>query len=331
MYMKLTLFSLTLSLTVLSAPAFAQEAPKRDTIRVGVETPAPSQDEQVIVNGDTTVIKVSGRNIVIVKSDKGTSVDIEKPKDGEDAEGNHYEYRYDDHADHDDHEDSDDCGDCDDEGHKEGRRDKAKVGLYGLDLGFSNLYLNGNFNSDIAGMSPFGLKNFESLNVSNHFLPTRVPFGRKGHVNLKTAITLDYSWYHFTNGALKLNNNQANILPVDTFETAFNKNKLRTFYVQVPLLLNINTDSYGGDDGISVSFGGYAGVLANGQTILGSKDNKQRYDGAYNLSTFRYGLMARVDFNWFDVYVNYGLSPFFKEGQGPEAHTITAGVNLFNF
>lgn len=328
--MKTQLLFISLLLAAAS-PALAQETPaKRDTIRVGVDAPAPPvvEEEIVVENGDTTIIKVSGKTIIIVKSGEGTHIDIEKPEEApRRVEEREYEYRYDskseeDHADHDEDEDDED---------REGRRDKADVGFYGLDLGLSNLYYAGNINSDIPGMGDFSLKNFQSLNVSNHFLPTRVPLDRKGHLNLKTAITLDFNWYHFTNGKMELLDGQSNILPVDTFETVYDKNKLRTFYVQLPLMLNFNTDAYGEDDGVSFSVGAYAGVLANAQQILGSKEDKIRYEGMYNLSTFRYGVMARLDFEWFDIYANYCLSPFFKEGQGPMAQTISAGINIIDF
>ena len=112
------------------------------------------------------------------------------------------------------------------------------------------------------------------------------------------------------------------------------KNKLTARYVQMPLLLNINTDP-GGDDGLSVSFGVYGGVLWKAWTKqVHEIDGQKVVDkavGDYQLNPIRYGLMGRVDFKWFDIYAMYSLTNLFVDNQMPQTQTFVAGVNIVNF
>ena len=56
-----------------------------------------------------------------------------------------------------------------------------------------------------------------------------------------------------------------------------------------------------------------------------------KVNGEYNLNPFRYGLTARIDFKWFDFYLNYNLSEMFEEGNNPSTQTFVAGINLIDF
>ncbi|RMG55663.1 MAG: hypothetical protein D6722_27550, partial [Bacteroidetes bacterium] len=74
------------------------------------------------------------------------------------------------------------------------------------------------------------------------------------------------------------------------------------------------------------------GILWAARTKQISEENgKVKRDGDFHLNPFRYGLMARVDFRWFDIYLNYNLSTLFTEGEGPETQTFVAGINLIDF
>jgi hypothetical protein len=97
------------------------------------------------------------------------------------------------------------------------------------------------------------------------------------------------------------------------------------------MLLNINTNPWT-DDGLSVSFGVYGGVLWKAYTKQKSDEfGKVKEVDDFNLNPVRYGVMARFDLKWMDLYATYNLSELFKEGQGPSTQTFTVGINLFDF
>lgn len=259
-----------------------------------------AQSEEVkVVESDTTIISWRKKEYVIVKDEDGTHMSIQDREEERDEEG-------------------------------EIRHDPSEVGVFAFDLGLTNYYADGLIGTE-AAVPDLALKTFKpGAHLGLHFLPTRVKLDRRGVLNLKTAITLDLNTYHFAEPITLLPNQEQLTYAKDT-SLVFDKNKLTARYVQVPLMFNINTHPRT-DKGLKISFGAYAGLLWNAtlkQKLAGQ--DKTKVKDNFNLSKFRYGLMARFDFRWLDLYVNYNLSSLFEEGQGPATQTFTAGINLIDF
>lgn len=273
------------------------------------------ETETIVINSDTTEIYVGKRKFVIISDNEGKRIEIKKNKDDDNWEEEEKEW------------DDDEKYNPDYE-KKEHRRKYSDVGFLALDLGITDYYANGVYGVD-AATPELELKPFRpGSHVALHFLPTTASL-INGYVNLKTAITVDWSNYYLVNDVTLLEGTES--LAFDTTGVSFSKNKLTTRYAQIPLLLNINTDP-GGNDGVSISFGVYGGILWKAWTKQVSDQNgKVKVDGDYNLNPFKYGLMARVDFKWFDIYAMYNLSEVFDEGVSPQTQTFMAGVNLINF
>lgn len=273
---------------------------------------------------DTTVIKINNRKVVIVNhADGDTDVkiapkspaDIEAPEAPEPPEAPE--------APEWDSDDDDDCDDC------SRKRYDVDVRPFTMDLGFSNFIdSKGNFGDMAEGMKPLGVKTMKSLHTALHIMPTNIPLTPYGHISLQTAISLDFNWYHFQNGSLKLSTN-ADTLVMGSYDNAYKKNKLRTGYAQIPLLLAFNTRP-GNKNNVHIAVGGFAGLRMGAKQILVSSDNKTKNEGDYNLADFRYGLTARFDFRWIDLYANYSLTPTFNAGQGLNGQTFSVGLNLID-
>ncbi|MEZ4828335.1 MAG: outer membrane beta-barrel protein [Bacteroidia bacterium] len=274
------------------------------------ETPENEGDtETIVITSDTTEIILGKRRFVIISDDEGKKMEIKKSDDDVDSE-------------------SDDDWDPDYE-KKESKKNYSDVGFLALDLGHTDYFVDNQYGVDAAGNPALELKAFRpGSHVALHFLPTTVSVVR-GVVNLKSAITVDWNNYYFVNDITLREG--AETLVIDTTGVNFDKNKLTARYVQVPLLLNLNTDP-GGDDGVSISFGVYGGMLWKSWTKqVSSELGKVKVDGDYNLNPIRYGLMARVDFKWFDIYAMYNLSNLFDEGISPQTQTFMAGINVIDF
>ncbi|MDX2285755.1 MAG: outer membrane beta-barrel protein [Bacteroidia bacterium] len=270
---------------------------------------APSKVETV----DTTEVSWGKKKLVIITDSEGKRIEIRENGEDWDIESDGDDYDY-------DYEQKDDVP---------SGRSRSEVSLLALDLGITNYYLDGNYGAD-ATIPELELMPFRpGSHVALHLLPSRVSLIGRGVVNLKSAITIDWSNHYFVNDITLIDGQES--VTFDTTGVEFRRNKLTTRYAQIPLLLNINTDP-GGNDGVSISVGGYAGVLWNAHTRQVSDENgKVRVNGDFNVNPFRYGLTARVDFKWFDFYLNYHLSELFEEGQGPATQLFTAGINLINF
>jgi hypothetical protein len=270
---------------------------------------------------DTTEVMLKNKKIIIISDSEGKKIqilDVDGALDDDEVEIEDQEYE----------EPSYEEEEYDGKKSRSYRK-RSEVGGLGFDFGVTNYFVGGQYGSNAAPAS-LTLREFRpGSHVALHFFPTRVSLIGRGAVNLKTALTLDWANYYFTEN-ITLIEDQPQVT-LDTTGILFSRNKLTSRYVQLPLLLNFNT-APGSDDGVSISVGGYAGLLWSAHTKQVSDENgrvKVRDD--FNLNPFRYGLTARVDFKWFDFYLNYNLSEVFAENEGPSAQTFTAGINFLNF
>lgn len=280
----------------------------------------------VVVKSDTTEIAWRDRKFVIISEDGVKRVEIIEVPNGEsdDDEEEDGGWGEDDGDDFDPEYDS-----KEDVAHKS--RGYSDVGLLGFDLGLMNYYSAAGFGADaITGSPDLEVRDFRvGSHVALHLFPTTVSLIGRGAVNLKTAVTIDWSNHYFKGDNVIVESGESY-----TFEDRnidFEKNKLTVRYAQIPLLLNFNTTPRS-DDGVSISVGGYAGILWNARSKQESvEEGVVKVDGDFGLSPFRYGLMGRIDFKWFDFYVMYNLTPMFEEGAATDAQTVMAGVNIVNF
>ncbi|MEM6343449.1 MAG: outer membrane beta-barrel protein [Bacteroidota bacterium] len=309
---------------------------------------------------DSTEIIFKNRRIIIIADDEGKRVEIKEIKEEdieeieeviEDAEVIIIEEESDDEYDYtveaieeeeedeyDEDYEYDNDWDDDDYDHRAKKKKSGKrtdVDLIGFDLGLTNYYNSATSQYGLSAAPPaLAIQEFRpGSHVALHLFPTTASLFGRGAVNLKTALTIDWTQMYFSSNVLI--QESGGTVSFSESPNDLSKNKLSARYIQMPLLLNINTDP-GGKDGLSVSFGVYGGLLwkgwtkqeyaSNGQTIV------DKVDGSYGLSPIRYGLMARVDFKWFDIYGMYNMVPLFEAGSGVEnTQTVMFGVNLINF
>ena len=266
---------------------------------------------------DTTEISWGKRTMIIITDDEGKRVELKKNREYEEEwDDERYEERERDEWENEEREET------------PRRRKKSDVDLMALDLGITNYYVDGVLGTEAASQN-LALPDVRvGSHVALHLLPTTVSLIGRG-VNLKSAVTIDWNNYYYQHDLTMLDR-QENVA-FDSTGVNFSKNKLTARYVQIPLMLNIDTDP-GGNDGVSLSFGVYGGVLWKAWTKQVSEEQgKVRAEGTYNLNPIRYGVMARVDFKWFDIYANYNLSTLFADGKDPATQTFTAGINIIDF
>lgn len=274
-----------------------------------------------VVTVDTTEISVGKRTFIIIKDENGKRIEI---KNNEQEDEREREWEREGERDDWDEEDYDYRQKEEDDDDR-----TSDVDLLGFDLGITNYFVDGVYGTE-AAVPEMDLVPFRpGGHVALHLLPARVSIIGNGAVNLKTAITVDWNNYYLTNNVTILDGQEQ--LTFDSTGVNFSKNKLMVRYAQIPLMLNFNTDPQN-DDGVSFSVGVYGGVLWRARTKQVSEENgKVKINGDFNLNPFRYGVMARIDFKWFDFYMNYNLSELFAENQGPSTQTFVAGINLIDF
>jgi Outer membrane protein beta-barrel domain len=152
----------------------------------------------------------------------------------------------------------------------------------------------------------------------------------KNHINLVTGFGLEWNSYAFRNNTtLQANTNQPEAIEEGL---DFSKNKLKTTFVRVPLMLEFNTGKTE-ENNFHVAVGGTIGYNIFRNRVkqvfeVNGDEQKRKIKDDFNVNPFRYGATARIGYNDFTLFANYDLSTFFKENRGPKLNTFSAGFSL---
>ncbi len=150
------------------------------------------------------------------------------------------------------------------------------------------------------------------------------------YVNLVTGLGLEWNSYAFKQNISLATH--ANTVTAVNESLDFSKNKLRTTFLDAPLLLEFNT-SDNPERSVHLAVGATFGynVFRNKmiQEFSVNGDNqKRKIKDDYNINPFRYSLTARAGYGNFTVFANYGMTSLFKTNEGPKVYPFSAGVSL---
>lgn len=157
----------------------------------------------------------------------------------------------------------------------------------------------------------------------------------KNYVNLVIGLGFEWNQYEFSNKT-KLNPDSNYTYGIIDSTNTFNykKNRLKTTFVNVPVLLEFNTNK-NPKKAFHIAVGAIAGyklgsrtrqiVELNGNTIKFVKKDD------YNINPFRVNAHASIGYHNFTLYADYALTSLFVGGKGPELYPFTIGVKLVSF
>jgi len=176
-----------------------------------------------------------------------------------------------------------------------------------------------NFELDYSKSITFGM-NFGDLSIN--LIPN--------YVGLSTGMGIQWNRYAWKNN-IDLVANADTIYAVENTTVDYSKNILKATYLQIPLLLDINTNKCE-DKAFHIS-AGIVGGYKLGSRIkqkYESEDKKyqNRSKGHYQLSPFQAYLTAQVGYGDGVLFVNYGLTRLFEKSKGPQLYPFTAGFKL---
>ena len=159
----------------------------------------------------------------------------------------------------------------------------------------------------------------------------------KDYVGIYTGLGLTYNSYGLKeNVRLMANNDSTYADRADSLAgyIPFTKNKLRASYLRIPLMLEFNT-SLDPERTFHVSagvIGGWnMGTINKVKYEEDGNDVKNRSKGDYNLTPFTLDASVRVGYRNFTLFANYGLTPLFEDGKGPEVYPLTVGLCVIPF
>lgn len=200
----------------------------------------------------------------------------------------------------------------------------------GVDIG-----VNGLLTYDNKATLPPGLE-FLELNYAKSYVFSLNPYQKnihiyKNYVNLGTGIGL--SWYHYNfRGSYSL---QPNV----PFATAINdslnysRNRLNMCYVNIPLMLEFNTNNTDASHSFHIGGGmefGY-NIFQNRlkqKFELDGQTHKRKVKDDFNVNPFRCDIIGRIGYGPFTIYGTYSLTTLFEKNKGPVVYPFSAGIHL---
>jgi hypothetical protein len=177
-----------------------------------------------------------------------------------------------------------------------------------------------------AGYSDFDIDGGKSVNLEWKIV-TQAMNLYKGKVRLIYGIGIDYNNYRFKDNVDLMRDSVPLDYSVNT--TNYKKNKLVTQYVNVPLMVNFKLGPKASDDELWISAGANFGYrIGSHQKQVwddnGKKKNKIKDD--YSLEQFRMGYEVQFGYNKIRLYGKYYPSSIFKQNEGPDLRTVSAGI-----
>jgi hypothetical protein len=261
---------------------------------------------------DTTTIRFGKRRIVIIEKDGSTSIEVPDHKDN---------YSFDPSKDRD---------------FIYKKKPKFKGHWAGFEWGVNGL-MDANQSINLKDdLKYLELRQARSWNFNLNVLQYSFGFGTD-KVGLVTGLGFEWNNYHFRNGTtIKVENGitvEDNTYLLDPNKN-ITKSKLSTSHITVPLLLEFQIPTSRDRHRIFLSTGVIGGLRVGSHTKIeydGASKGKDKVRNDFNLSSFRYGLTARVGYRGLKLFANYYPTALFEEDKGPEVYPFSVGFILLSF
>ena len=261
---------------------------------------------------DTTTIRFGKRKIVIIEKDGSTTVEL--PDRGETHrvewdKDRDFSYK---------------------------KKPKFKGHWAGFEWGF-NGYLTPDHSANMTGdLRYLELRQGKSWNFNLNLFQQSIGFGTD-KAGLVTGLGFEWNNYNFRNQSTITVNSEGNTVQ-NTFYIdngyKVTKSRLQTTHLVVPLLFEFQIPVSSDKHRIFFSTGVIGGVRLGSNTKVvydnvGEKTDKVKDD--FNLSSFRYGVTARVGFRGLKFFANYYPTSLFEKGKGDEVYPFSVGLILLSF
>ncbi len=203
----------------------------------------------------------------------------------------------------------------------------------GLEVGMNAFYKSDYslYNDSYEGF--FDLNPGQSLSWNLNFAEFAFKNERKT-IGVVTGLGFSFNDYAFSDAfTIEKSAGRRMIVPVPLDEQIkdVKKSKLHVSYLTAPLMLEIKTPLRMGDSRLYLAGGVIGGLYLGSHTKYKYyKGGKEKTEGNFYINQWKYDLTGRIGFGDFCVFVNYGMTPLFKENRGPELYPIQFGITFPN-
>ncbi|MEJ8756557.1 outer membrane beta-barrel protein [Pontibacter sp. H259] len=204
---------------------------------------------------------------------------------------------------------------------------KATRFNFDLDLGL-NAFVNEDDAAFIPDLKPMGSR-YVSLN--SHMI-SQIG-GKKSPLYIVSGLEFAFNNYMFDKNYI-IQDIDDNTVFTKIEERQYEKSKLATSSVNVPIMPMLKFKRENGKEGFHIGAGGFAGYRLGSHSKLKFEENdnttKDKDHGSFNLSDFQYGLTGVIGYNDLSLFVKYNMNDLFKENRGPQVSVISFGLRLLN-
>jgi len=202
----------------------------------------------------------------------------------------------------------------------------------GFDFGL-NTFIDGDGNYGPGeGNEYLDLNEFNSRYIAFNFAETKLRL-IKDYVGVYTGAGVQFYNYKFKNDSTLSFTNDTLIAFKDPTISSIRKNKFRTAWVVVPLMLEFNTSN-----SESNNFHLAAGVVGGFNignmykqkvTREGGNREKIKSKGELLVEDFKLDAALRIGYKQFALSANYQLTSLFEENKAPELHTASVALAFY--
>ncbi len=201
----------------------------------------------------------------------------------------------------------------------------------GIDLGVNMLLNSNNETSLPEGANWLDIDEARSLSWSFNIYEQKIRIV-KDYVGIITGLGITYNSYGLKNNVSVMSNSDSTYaVTVPDSLLTFDKNKLRTTYVKVPLMLEFNTSSEPNRSfhlAAGVIGGVRIGSITKQEYKIDDSKHKDRVKDDFNFSPITLDAAVRIGYGNLTLFANYGLTPLFEDNKGPEVYPFTVGLAL---
>ncbi|MBN2892387.1 MAG: hypothetical protein JXL97_11005 [Bacteroidales bacterium] len=225
-----------------------------------------------------------------------------------------------------DFDDDDDDNDCKGKKHK-----KFKGHWSGMTFGV-NTFVDNTYSLNLPGESDYmtSLIN-KSWEYSINPLQFSIPFFNR-YVGAVTGLGFSFNNYELIQN-VNLGVDVNGLLTNTLSDVVYDKNRFKTFNMNVPLLIEFQIPVNKKDRRIFIGAGVIGTmnlgakmktVYKDGNTVVKYKDKSSNWP----VTQFSYQGTARVGYNDWYLFANYNFLPLFDQNKGPEVYPVSAGVGF---
>ena len=162
----------------------------------------------------------------------------------------------------------------------------------------------------------FMIRGFDMFNKRMYFSP---------------GLGIEWNKYHFKDKQLTLLTSNDTVAFSYDSTFAYDKYKLRTTYIQAPLLVGFRLGNLE-EKTVNIQFGAIAGYNIGAVTkekhIANGIKYKNKVKDDYNVNPFKLDAVARVSFGSIGIFGRYSFTTLFEKNKAPELIPFSVGITL---